>query len=63
MSAMCLILQRSSEKTYTYPEALALVRNVFTGLDPEFASILDSYINNKQIDAFPQKHFLPGFLF
>ncbi len=45
----------SSEKTYTYPEALALVRNVFTGLDPEFASILDSYINNKQIDAFPQK--------
>ncbi len=44
-----------SEKMYSYPDALVLVRKVFAGLDSEFSSILDRYIKNRQIDAFPQK--------
>ncbi len=44
-----------SEKIYSYPQAIALVRKVFAELDPEFSSILDRYVENNQIDAFPTK--------
>ncbi|MBM3232927.1 M3 family oligoendopeptidase [Candidatus Pacearchaeota archaeon] len=50
-----LYLAGSSEKKYPYPEALSLVRKVFSSLDKEFAEILDNFIKNGQIDAFPGK--------
>lgn len=42
-------------KKYTYDEALNLVLKVFSGLDPEFGSILDDFIRNGQIDVYPRK--------
>lgn len=50
-----LYIARSSEKKYPYPEALKLVRKVFLSLDKEFADILDKFIKDRRIDAFPRK--------
>jgi oligoendopeptidase F len=40
---------------YKYPQAVELVHNVFTDLDPEFAEIYTTMLANGQIDAFPRK--------
>ena len=42
-------------KEYSYETAYELVHETFKKLDPEFASILDDYNNNGQIDVFPNK--------
>ncbi len=39
---------------YTYQQSLTLVKQVFTNLDPEFAKILQNFIDNGQIDAYPK---------
>jgi len=53
------------ERSYDFPisnaleipfdEGLALVKRVFRRLDPEFETILDEMIQNKQIDVYPRK--------
>lgn len=43
------------DKKYTYSESVNLVLKVFTNLDPEFRKILEHFIQNGQIDAFPRK--------
>ncbi len=43
------------EKSYTFDEAAALVTKVFHRLDPEFATIFQSFLQKGQIDVFPKK--------
>ncbi|GAB4483617.1 MAG: M3 family oligoendopeptidase [Thermodesulfovibrionales bacterium] len=45
----------SLRKTYSYDDAVRLVRRVMAGLDPEFAAILDTFVRDGRIDAFPRK--------
>ncbi len=45
----------SDDVEYKYPKASQLVHDVFTNLDPEFANIYASFMENGQIDAFPRK--------
>ena len=44
----------SLEKKYSYEEAVALVKATFAKLDPEFASIVQSFVDEGRIDAFPK---------
>lgn len=41
--------------SYNWEESVILVRNVFEQLDPEFASILSSLVDNGQVDVFPRQ--------
>lgn len=43
------------DKKYSYEEAIDIVSKVFQNLDPEFNEILMSFIDNGQIDVYPQK--------
>jgi oligoendopeptidase F len=43
------------DKKYAYHEALSLALKVFNDLDPEFGLILNNFIKNGQIDAYPRK--------
>lgn len=42
-------------KQFTYQDSLELIYDTFMQLDPEFAAILKSYVQNGQIDVFPAK--------
>jgi len=42
-------------RRYTYASACRLVEKVMSGLDPDFASIFRRFIQNGQIDVFPEK--------
>jgi oligoendopeptidase F len=42
-------------KRYTYEEALHLTLKAFNALDAEFGSILEGFVKNRQIDAYPHK--------
>ncbi len=42
------------DQHYEYPEAVEVVTTVFRKLDPEFASILESFVANRQIDVYPR---------
>lgn len=55
------------ESEYPFEDSVELVFNVFTKLDPEFATIFQGFLNNGQIDVFPKKGkrsgaFCSGFL-
>jgi oligoendopeptidase F len=41
--------------SYPYNKSATLVRKVLSGLDSEFAGIFDGFMNNGQIDVYPQK--------
>lgn len=43
------------EKEYSYPASVELVENTMANLDPEFASIFKSFVENGQIDVNPSK--------
>lgn len=43
------------DKKYTFEEAASLVEKVFAQLDPEFAMILQGYLQNGHLDVFPKK--------
>jgi oligoendopeptidase F len=43
------------DESYDYDDSLELVSKVFTNLDPKFKAILDDFVNNGQIDVFPNK--------
>lgn len=43
------------DKKYAFDDGAALVHKVFTQLDSEFANILTRFLENGQIDVFPQK--------
>lgn len=42
-------------KRYPYPAAIKLVHTVMARLDPRFAAIFSSFIDNGQVDAYPKK--------
>ncbi|MFA5080178.1 MAG: M3 family oligoendopeptidase [Candidatus Paceibacterota bacterium] len=42
-------------KKYNYEDSIRLISKVFKNLDIEFFNILDSFIQNGQIDVFPKK--------
>ncbi len=42
-------------KKYSYEDSVKLVNNVFEKLDPQFAEIFSSFVNDGLIDVFPQK--------
>jgi oligoendopeptidase F len=44
-----------AEKKYTYEQSTELILKVFKNLDPEFADITKSFIQNRQIDVYPRK--------
>jgi|WetSurMetagenome_2_1015567.scaffolds.fasta_scaffold00050_41 oligoendopeptidase F len=41
--------------SFPYDKSATLVRKVFSRLDPEFVDIFDGFMNNGQIDVYPQK--------
>ena len=41
--------------SYTFDESMSFVKKTFGSIDPRFASILDSYLKNRQIDVYPRK--------
>jgi len=41
-------------KKYPYPQAVGLVSQTFSSLDPQFAQIFDEFVNNGHIDVFPK---------
>lgn len=43
------------KKNFSFEESLSIIRGVFQKINPEYASILDQYIYNGQIDVFPRK--------
>ncbi len=43
------------EKVYRFPEAAALVYDVFTKVDSEFGSIFKRFVEAGQVDVFPRK--------
>lgn len=43
------------DKKYSYEDAINLVAKVFNDLDPEFESILTSFIESGQIDVYPKQ--------
>ncbi|MBT7237769.1 M3 family oligoendopeptidase [Candidatus Woesearchaeota archaeon] len=43
------------DKKYTYEDSIDLVYKTFKNLDEEFAEIIQSFIENGQVDAFPKK--------
>lgn len=43
------------EKKYSYPEAVALVYDVYQAVSPEFAQIYQRLTENGQVDVFPKK--------
>lgn len=43
------------ERNYELEEALSKVHEVFTFLDPEFSAILETFLQNGQLDIFPKK--------
>ena len=43
------------DKTYDFPAAVALVQQVFTGLDPEFGDILARFARDGHFDVYPRK--------
>lgn len=45
---------KSSKKAIPYDEACKLVKDSFYEIDPQFADIFQSYLENGQIDAFPK---------
>jgi oligoendopeptidase F len=45
----------SVEKPYPYPEAIALVYDVYRHVSPEFAGIFKRFVEAGQVDAFPHK--------
>lgn len=42
-------------RDYSYDEALQLVHEVYSGLDPDFGAILADYVENGNIDVYPRK--------
>ena len=42
------------DKKYPYSEAVALVHSVFKKLDPQFATILEGYLEKGQLDVYPR---------
>jgi len=44
------------KKKITFAEGLKTLHNVFSSLNPLYATILNRYINEGQIDVFPRKH-------
>ncbi len=45
----------SIKRKFTFPEAVALVRDSFESIDPRYAAVLDQFVANGQIDAYPKK--------
>lgn len=43
------------EQKFTFSEAVELVHKVFESLDPQFARIFDTIVENGQVDVFPAK--------
>jgi len=43
------------EKEYKYPEAVALVHEVYASVDTELAGILKKFVENGHVDVFPKK--------
>ncbi|MBT4153200.1 MAG: M3 family oligoendopeptidase [Candidatus Magasanikbacteria bacterium] len=43
------------EDNYSFEDAVVLVKGVFEKLDPSFADIFQRFLDNGQIDVFPQK--------
>lgn len=43
------------KKDFSYEKSVALVKKVFYDLDKKFGEIFESYLENGQIDVFPQK--------
>jgi oligoendopeptidase F len=46
--------------SYSYPQAIRLVRTVFRKLDSSFSGILDRFIENGQFDVYPRKGKVSG---
>jgi len=44
-----------ADKKYTFEDAVALVKDVFAGLDPVFSITLERFLEKGQIDVFPGK--------
>lgn len=42
-------------REYSYEEALRLVHEVYSRLDPDFGAILEDYVSNGKIDVYPRK--------
>ncbi len=43
------------EKTYTFEQSVKLLMKVFSQLDPEFAQILERFVQNGHVDVYPKK--------
>ncbi len=43
------------EKEYVYQEGVEMIHDVFKRLDPQFADILLTFVNNGHIDVYPKK--------
>ncbi|HSX39957.1 MAG TPA: M3 family oligoendopeptidase [Candidatus Saccharimonadales bacterium] len=43
-------------KKYSYEDSINLVHKVFADLDPKFAEIVESFVNNGQLDVYPRKN-------
>lgn len=43
------------KKNFTFESSTAILKNAFAKVDPQYASILDSFIENGQIDVYPKK--------
>ncbi len=50
----------SLTKTYTYDEAVELVRKVLSGVDAEMLAIFEGFVANGQIDVYPRKGKMGG---
>lgn len=46
--------------SYTFPQAIRLVRTVFQSLDDSFSAILDRFIENSLFDVYPRKGKVSG---
>lgn len=42
-------------KKFTFEDSVAILRNAFEAVDPEFRAILDRFLANGQIDVYPKK--------
>lgn len=44
------------KREFTFNESVLLVKNAFSRFDPKYADLLDTYLQNGQIDVFPRAH-------
>lgn len=43
------------KKKFDFQESVAIVRNVFNDIDPKYATMLDDFLRDGQIDVYPRK--------